>query len=316
LSLPVTQPVPGSTAEKLDAIIESSVLLGTLRRFLDRLCDDPRSFHAISIRSFWNSRCDASARNNLAYTIFASIDQLLSMMSSFVTDPSLTVRPVHDLGDNNNIYLVVDPTVTNSLILGSVVAQEARDPHIHAIVKTWEELVYKEIANYARGEPSAIPAAPACYIEQGKRQHLQTTTKKGKYGDQSQGSPARNKKQQGEQRRSRAAIAIMQWGPQAPANASSSSNALQELLKNNKPHPRYPAPADGDRNAKLICFAYTFAGHEGCSRPNCAFAHIDGLNPSNAGPNAFGNLTRYLDSQNLKNVIVYTDTGRRLAEGN
>jgi hypothetical protein len=311
LSLPVTQRVPGATAEKLDAILESTVLLSTLRHFLDRLCDDPRSFHAVSIRSFWDTRCDAAARNNLAFSIFAHVDQLLSMMSTFVTDPSPSVRPVHDTGDNDNIYLLVDPTVKTSSILGSPAGQEARDPHIASIVRKWGDVVYKEISNFARGDPSAIPAAPSCYIEQPKRQQNQSS-KKGKYGDQSQGSPARKKQQQGEQRRSRAAIAILQWGPQAPSNPSSAT--LQELLKNNRPQPRFPAPADGDKNAKLICFAYTFAGHEGCSRSSCVFAHIDGLNPGQKGPNAFGNLTRYLDSQNIKNVIVYTDTGRRLAE--
>jgi hypothetical protein len=311
LSLPVTQRVPGATAEKLDAILESTVLLSTLRLFLDRLCDDPRSFHAVSIRSFWDTRCDAAARNNLAFCILAHVDQLLSMMSTFVTDPSPTVRPVHDAGDADNIYLVVDPTVRTSSILGSPAAQEARDPHIPSIIRKWGDIVYKELSNFARGDPSAIPAAPSCYIEQKKRPPS-LITKKGKYGDQSQGSPARKKQQQGEQRRSRAAIAIMQWGPQAPDNPSSTT--LQELLKNNRPQPRFPAPTDGDKNAKLICFAYTFAGHEGCTRPSCAFAHIDGLNPSQKGPNAFGNLTRYLDSQNIKNVIVYTDTGRRLAD--
>jgi hypothetical protein len=190
LSLPVTQRVPGATAEKLDAILESTVLLSTLRHFLDRLCDDPRSFHAVSIRSFWDTRCDAAARNNLAFCIFAHVDQLLSTMSTFVTDPSPTVRPVHDAGDNENIYLVVEPTVKTPSILGSPPAQEVRDPHIASIVRKWGDIVYKELSHFARGDPSAIPAAPSCYIEQPKRQQNQNT-KKGKYGDQSQGSPAR-----------------------------------------------------------------------------------------------------------------------------
>jgi hypothetical protein len=32
------------------------------------------------------------------------------------------------------------------------------------------------------------------------------------------------------------------------------------------------------------------------------------------GPQAFGSLTRYLSQPNVVDVLIYTDTGRRLAE--
>jgi hypothetical protein len=35
--------------------------------------------------------------------------------------------------------------------------------------------------------------------------------------------------------------------------------------------------------------------------------------PEQTGPTAFGSLTQYLEKPNIKDVIVYTDTGRRLA---
>jgi hypothetical protein len=89
--------------------------------------------------------------------------------------------------------------------------------------------------------------------------------------------------------RARAAIPILQWGPRAPQNAASTPSLLQELLKNNKRHPRFLEPAGVDWTGKLI---------------------IGGQNLSRTGPDAFGSLSSYLESASIKYVIVYTDTGR------
>jgi hypothetical protein len=69
LALPVTQEQQDPAI--LEAILEHKLLLGTLRRLIDKLCDDPRAFHSVSVRSYWETRCDAAARNNLAYAVLA-----------------------------------------------------------------------------------------------------------------------------------------------------------------------------------------------------------------------------------------------------
>jgi hypothetical protein len=321
LSLPVTQNLYKSTPGKVDSIIESTTLLATFRRFLDKLCDDPRSFNTISVRSYWETKCDARARNGLAFIVLAYVDELLSFMSMCVTHPTPTLRLVHDSNDNNNLYLAVDPTINNPVLLRSRHVQSAAHPYVHSALGMWEAIVADRFAEILRGESSAIATAPDGYVEHPKKQPPPTQQQgqgknAGKYQTNPPSSPSRgNQETSKTQRRSNAAIPILQWGPRAPANAAT-SNVLTELLKNNKPNPRFPAPADGNKDARLVCFAFCLAGHNGCQRKNCNFAHVDGLSTSDKGPAAFGMITKFLEHQNVKDILVYTDTGRRLADGN
>jgi hypothetical protein len=307
LSLPVTQGDFLQDPAVLEAVLENTLLLGTLRRLMDKLCDDPRAFHAVSVRSYWETRCDAAARNNLAYIVLAYVDELLSMFSAHVTDPTPLLRLVQEPDDDDNLYLVVDPVVKNTSLLSSAAVQASPGRLWHSALSMWETAVTDKLISYVRGDPSAIPAAPAPYIEQPRTASTNPSNTKGK----SHGTPPRKGRQNQDKARARAAIPILRWGPRAPANAATTPSVLQELLKNNKPHPRFPAPANGDRTGRLICFAFTLAGHEGCSRGTaCQFEHIDGQNLARTGTDAFGSLSSYLETQNIKDVIVYTDTGR------
>jgi hypothetical protein len=315
----VTQNLYKSTPEKIDSVIESTILLSTFRRFLEKLCDDPRSFNTTSLRSYWETKCDPRARNGLAFIILAYADELLSFMSMCVTHPTPTLRLVHDSHDNDNLYLAVDPTISNPTLLRSRHVQSAAYPYIHAALGMWEALVADRFAEIMRGEPSAIASAPSGYVEHIKKQPTPAPQQgqgkgKGKYQHTPPTSPSRGNQEQSKQRRSTAAIPILQWGPRAPANAAT-TNVLSNLLKNNKPNPRFPAAADNN-NEKLICFAFCLAGHQGCQRKTCNFVHVDGLSTNEKGPAAFGSLTAFLELPNVKDIIVYTDTGRRLADGN
>jgi hypothetical protein len=67
-------------------------------------CNNQQAFHLVSLRSFLETLCDAAARNNLAFVVLAYVDQEhLTLMSTFVTDPSRVLRLVHGLADNNNL---------------------------------------------------------------------------------------------------------------------------------------------------------------------------------------------------------------------
>jgi hypothetical protein len=169
LSLPVTQNLYKSAPEKIDSVIESTILLSTFRRFLEKLCDDPRSFNTTSLRSYWETKCDSRARNGLAFIVLAYADELLSFMSMCVTHPTPTLRLVHDSHDNDNLYLAVDPTISNPTLLRSRHVQSAAHPYIHSATGMWEALVADRFAEIMRGEPSAIATAPSGYVEQTKK---------------------------------------------------------------------------------------------------------------------------------------------------
>jgi hypothetical protein len=234
------------------------------------------------------------------------VDELLSMFSAHITtDPTPSLRLVQEPDDDENLYLVVDPTVRNVLLLNNAAVQASPGRLWHSALSMWEAAVTDKLTSYVRGDPSAIPAAPAPYVEQPRTASTNTNHQKGK----SHGTPSRKGRQHQDKARARAAIPILRWGPRAPANAASTPSVLQELLKNNKPHPRFPAPATADRTGRLICFAFTLAGHEGCSRTGCQFEHIDGQSLARTGADAFGSLSSYLDTPNIKDVIIYTDTG-------
>jgi hypothetical protein len=102
LSLPVTQEQQDPAI--LEAILEHTLLLGTLRRLMDKLCDDPRAFHAVSVRSYWETRCNAAAQNNLAYAVLAYVDELLSMFSAHITDPTPSLRLAQEPDDDDNLW--------------------------------------------------------------------------------------------------------------------------------------------------------------------------------------------------------------------
>jgi hypothetical protein len=307
LSLPVTQGELQQDPAILEAIVENTLLLGTLKRLLDKLCDDPRAFHAVSVRSYWETRCDAAARNNLAYIVLAYVDELLSMFSAHITDPTPSLRLVQEPDDDDNIYLAVDPTVRNSLLVNNAAVLAAPGCLWHSALWMWEAAVTDKLISYVRGEPSAIPPAPAPYVEQSRTASVHSNNPKGK----SHGTPPHRGKSNQDKVRVRVAIPILRWGPRAPPNAATTPSVLQELvLQKNKPHPRFPAPANADQTGRLICFAFTMAGHEGCSRTGCQFEHIDGQSLTQTGTDAFSSLSRYLDTPNIKDVIVYTDTGR------
>jgi hypothetical protein len=140
LALPVTQGLPNSAPEFIDAVLDRTVLLSVLRRFLDRLCDDPRSFHSASLRSFWNEKCDARAKNALAFTILSYVDELLSLLGACVTDPTPSIRLAHDKGDNHNLYLIVDPTIRNQVLLQSTRVRSAAQPLIQSALAMWETI--------------------------------------------------------------------------------------------------------------------------------------------------------------------------------
>jgi hypothetical protein len=312
LALPVTQGLPNSAPEFVDAVLDRTVLLSVLRRFLDRLCDDPRSFHSASLRSFWNDKCDARAKNALAFTILSYVDELLSLLGACVTDPTPSIRLAHDKNDNHNLYLIVDPTIRNQVLLQSTRVRSAAQPLIQSALAMWETAAWSQIEQYIRGDPHNIPSAPSCYVEQQSAAKKPPPTK-GTDGDhlgKNQTPPRKNKRN-----RTKAAISILQWGPRATQAMKSASSGLNELLQNNRPHPRFPASGDGSNStSKLICFAYSLAEHEGCQRgAKCKFAHVDGVSTGQTGAASFGSLTQFLEKPEIKDVIVYTDTGRRLA---
>lgn len=162
LFLPVTQNLYNSTPKKIEAVVDSTVLLLALHRFLDWLCDDPRSFNTVSVRSYWESRCDARARNALAFIILSSVDKFLSFMSMCVTHTTPTFRLALDNNDNNNVYLVVDPRITNPVLQQSRQVKSAPNPYIHSALSIWDSVVSTRFDELLRGEPATIPAAPEC----------------------------------------------------------------------------------------------------------------------------------------------------------
>lgn len=147
------------------------VLLSVLHHFLDRLCDDPRSFHAVSLRSYWNERCNARAKNALAVTILSNVDELHSLLGACITDPTPPLQMAHDSGDDDKIYLLVDPTIRNEAVLQSNRVLHAAQPLIQSALTAWEMAALVQIEKYIRGEPQLIlPSAPDCYIEPTKNQ--------------------------------------------------------------------------------------------------------------------------------------------------
>lgn len=122
----------------------------------------------MSVRSYWETRCDAAACNNLAFAILAYVDELLSMFSMHVTDPTPQLRLVREPDDDDNLYLVVDPsTITKKLLVSSAVVQSTPTRYLHSALAIWEVCVSDKLNSYyVRGEPAAMPPAPAPYIEQ------------------------------------------------------------------------------------------------------------------------------------------------------
>lgn len=165
-------------------------------------------------------------------------------------DTTPGIHPAQDADDNNNIFAIVDPTITNiSLLHSCLCQQETTDNQITLlVVEVWEAHITNCIKRFTREAKESITSAPASSSSQ--LQHLHhasrnSAVRRSKYNQNSScnssataSSPNRTAQQDHPQR---ASIPILRWQQGAGGN-------LSQVLKHNGPLPRFPTPADGQHN--------------------------------------------------------------------